>query len=157
MQLYNQISHHLIKAWFDVIVHCHAKLYNMQPYKQKVIALHNLPAGSLGKEIALCLQLHNLTLIPGYESHDMKHVLLGYDMTGIDEIRMQAFMLGNGNYSFACLSFIAIGLPLMPHYWLRLYADYQKGKRCIPISHWQIEDYATVPLIDLQLQLFGNK
>jgi hypothetical protein len=155
MNLLNQFSHCIIKAWFDVIVYIHAKLHNLKPYQQKVMALHKMPNGSLGKEIALCLQQHQLCLIPGYESHDMKHVLLGYQMTGIDEIRMQAFMLGNGNRTFACYLFVAIGLPLMPQYWRQLIADFKKGKQCIPISHWQIEDYAMMPLRDLQAQLYN--
>lgn len=65
--------------------------------EKKVEQLDKLEEGTLGKEIAKCLKQNNLTLVPNYESHDLKHSLLKFEMTPLDEIRMQAFMIGNGN------------------------------------------------------------
>ncbi|HYE55154.1 MAG TPA: hypothetical protein VD996_09935 [Chitinophagaceae bacterium] len=53
-----------------------------------------MPEGTLGKDIADCLQKHRLRLVPKFESHDLKHVVLNFQMTPADEIRMQAFMMG---------------------------------------------------------------
>ena len=107
----------------------------------------------LGKEIATCLDQHQLTLVPNYESHDLKHVLLDYKMTAEDEIRMQAFMFGNGNYSIPCFAILAFGAVLLPDLWSTFYKDYKKGKKSIPISSWTIEDYATYTVHELRLKL----
>jgi ubiquinone biosynthesis protein Coq4 len=86
----------------------------VEPYQQKVSKLRQLNSGTLGKEIAKCLDNHNLTLVQKYESHDLKHVLLNYQMTAEDEIRMQAFMVGNGNYSIPSFAILFFGVILLP-------------------------------------------
>lgn len=101
-----------------------------------------LPEGTLGKDIADCLAQHGLRLVPGYESHDLKHVLLDFKMTPVDEIRLQAFMLGNGNYSLPSFAIFVFGAIFLPDLWRTFYRDYQNGKRSTPISDWTIEEYA---------------
>lgn len=110
--------------------------------EQKTKALKQLPEGTLGKDIADCLEMHHLRLVPDYESHDLKHVLLDFKMTPEDEIRLQAFMLGNGNYSLASFAIFIFGALLLPELWKTFYRDYQNGKNALPVKHWNIEDYA---------------
>ncbi|WP_157560225.1 hypothetical protein U8527_05535 [Kordia algicida OT-1] len=107
----------------------------------------------MGKEIANCLDHHQLNLVPKYESHDLKHVLLDYKMTAEGEIRMQAFMLGNGNYSIPSFAILLFGTLLLPDLWKKFYADFQKGRKTIPISRWSIEDYAHRNLNELRVEL----
>ena len=71
--------------------------------------MNKLEEGTLGKEIAKCLKENNLNLVPNYESHDLKHTLLNFKMTPLDEIRMQAFMIGNGNWSIPSWQFYLWG------------------------------------------------
>lgn len=108
----------------------------------KVDQLRNLPKDTLGYQIAECLDSHNLRLVPKYESHDLKHVLLNYKMTPLDEIRMQAFMLGNGNYTIPCFAILIFGAILLPTKWDILYTDFEKGKHIKEVSTWTIEKYA---------------
>ncbi len=129
----------------------------MNVYEQKVTELRKLDNGTLGKEIAVCLDNHRLTLVPGFESHDLKHVLLDYKMTAEDEIRMQAFMLGNGNYSIPCFTILTFGAILLPDLWPTFHQDYKKGQNAIPISGWKIEDYAESNLSDLRLEMINPK
>ena len=84
-------------------------LFEMQDFKQGFYA-----DGTLGKDIANCLEKNNLRFVPNYESHDLKHVLLDFKMTPVDEIRMQAFMLGNGNYSIPGFAIFIFGALLLP-------------------------------------------
>lgn len=115
---------------------------NIVVYEQKARELQELPEGTLGKDIATCLEKNNLRLVPNYESHDLKHVLLDFKMTPVDEIRMQAFMLGNGNHSFPSFAIFIFGALLLPDMWITFYNDYKNGRHSQPIKEWTIEEYA---------------
>ncbi len=114
-------------------------VYDMKPYKQKLANLRLLPKGTVGNALSEMLDQHQLHLIPKYESHDLKHLILGYGMTPKDEIKMQVFLLGNGNYTITCLLFASLGI-FMPQYWSEFRAEFQKGKRSISILHLELED-----------------
>ena len=153
MNILQKIARRIIKMSFDFSVSTIERFNDMELYNQKVSELRNLESGMLGKEIADCLDIHKLTLVPNYESHDLKHVLLNYKMTAEDEIRMQAFMLGNGNYTIPCFAILGFGAILLPDLWSTFYQDYKKGRKSIPISSWKIEDYAKSNINELRLKL----
>ncbi|MGC4041826.1 MAG: hypothetical protein QM710_13855 [Flavobacterium sp.] len=138
---------------FDFSVSAIERFNDMEKYKQKVSELRGFENGTLGKQIADCLDNHKLTLVPGYESHDLKHVLLDYKMTAEDEIRMQAFMLGNGNHTIPCFAILGFGAMLLPDLWPIFYQDYKKGRDSIPISNWTIDNYAKSNIDELRLKL----
>lgn len=99
-------------------------------YKRKRAFTKQLAAceiGTIGHEIHLTLQRKGLKVIPLFEDHDLKHVLLGYDMTAIDEVRMQFYLMGNGNKSVYCLLVVASGI-IYPNYWKIFREDLEKGK-----------------------------
>lgn len=150
----SSIPEKIIKCSFNLSVWLIEFLFGTNKLKTKVEALNKLAEGTLGKEIAQCLKEHQLNLVPGYESHDLKHVLLGYEMTPLDEIRMQAFMLGNGNWSIPSLTIFLYGAILLPHKWSIFRLDFIKGRRAIPIKHWTIEAYAEWQLNELQELIF---
>ena len=153
MNILQKIARKIIKQSFDFSVSTIEFFSKMEPYEQKVSELRSLENGTLGKEIAECLDNHNLTLVPKYESHDLKHVLLNYQMTAEDEIRMQAFMIGNGNYSIPSFAILIFGAILLPDLWLTFYSDFKKGKKSIRISEWTIEKYANRNLTELRTEL----
>lgn len=153
MNLLQKIARRIIKKAFDSSVSTIEKFNDMEVYKRTVSELRDLENGTLGKEIVTCLDNHGLTFVPNYESHDLKHVLLDYKMTAEDEIRMQAFMLGNGNYTIPCFAILIFGAILLPDLWPTFYKDYRKGRNSIPISKWTIEDYAKSNSSELRLKL----
>ncbi len=112
---------------------------NTNFYDERLAFMRTLPEHSVGREIAWMLDKNGLRLIPHYEEHDLKHLLLGYGMTTEDEIRMQAYLFGNGNRSVSCLLFLSSGL-LLPSLWSVLYEDYQKGKQAPSIYSLRLED-----------------
>lgn len=153
MNILQKIARNIIKVSFDTSVSTIEYFSKMDRYHQQVDELRKLENGTLGKEIANCLDDHRLTLVPKYESHDLKHVLLDYKMTAEDEIRMQAFMIGNGNYSIPSFTIFFFGALLLPDLWPTFYSDFKKGIQTIPISKWTIENYASRPISELRTEL----
>ncbi len=144
------LSEHIIKKAFFLSVRTIEQFFDMDYYEDKVERLNTYPEGTAGKEIAKCLKKHELRLVPGYESHDLKHVLLGYQMTPLDEIRMQAFMLGNGNWTLPSLLIFLFGFLLLFNHWRTFWQDFQKGKQSHLIATWTIEQYAHCDLYQLR-------
>jgi hypothetical protein len=149
-------SHWLISTIFHTVVRIICFFYNMKLYEEKVAAWRKYPEGTVGRDVARCLDDNKLRLVPHFESHDLKHVLLGYKMTPVDEIRLQAFMLGNGNRTIASCIIFAFGL-LLPDAWPSFVREFKRGRRAIPISSWTIEALADQPTLLLQQQIFNNQ
>ncbi|MBD3584100.1 hypothetical protein [Flavobacterium selenitireducens] len=147
------LSEKIIKLSFNFSVWFIEQFHDMKPFESKVAELRDLPKDTFGYQIAECLDSHNLKLVPKYESHDLKHVLLGYKMTPFDEIRMQAFMLGNGNHTIPCFAILIFGAILLPRKWKILYSDFEKGRNTKEVSTWTIEKYANQKIENLKLMI----
>ena len=89
--------------------------------------LRSLESGTVGREVANLLDKNGYRLIQKFESHDLKHLILDYEMTMKDEIKMQAYLIGNGNLTLPCLLFFSLGI-FYPKIWNQLYKEYQQGK-----------------------------
>lgn len=157
MNIFQKAARQIIKISFDCSVSTIERFSKMDKYHRQVDFLRKLEAGTLGNEIANCLDQHRLTLVPNYESHDLKHVLLDYKMTPEDEIRMQAFMIGNGNYSIPSFTIFFFGAILLPDLWTTFYTDFKKGRNTVPISAWSIDAYATRQLNELRTELMQQE
>jgi hypothetical protein len=115
--------------------------------------LRDFPEGTLGKELADLLDRQGYKLLPNYEHHDAKHVLLKYSMDEEGEVYMQFFFLGNRRYSFPVLSTVAAGLVLMPDKWRGFFREFQKGRKIPPINAWNIGALVTKRTVDVRRQL----
>jgi ubiquinone biosynthesis protein Coq4 len=135
------------------IVRILQKTTNMQPYRAYLETLKEYPRGTVGREVAGFMESNNYHFIPGFANHQMKHVLLGYDATAEDEVRMQAFMLGNGNFSPFCVLSLLLGVG-MPGLFTLLVQDYRAGKKCVSIVNWRLEDVAHMPVNRLRDMMF---
>lgn len=153
MNSFQKLARKIIKKAFDLSVKTIERFSHMEPYHKKVADLRTLERGTLGNEIAQCLDAHRLSLVPKYESHDLKHVLLDYKMTAEDEIRLQAFMIGNGNYSVVSFAIFSFGALLLPDLWSTFAKDFKKGRQTIPISRWTIESHKNHALDALRLEI----
>jgi hypothetical protein len=142
MNIFQGIARAIIKKSFHLSVWTIGQFHDVALYEKKTKQLKALPDGTLGNDIARCLEKNGLRLVPKYESHDLKHVLLDFEMTPVDEIRMQAFMLGNGNYSIPSFAIFIFGAFFLPDLWVTFYKDFRRGRNSKPISSWTIEDYA---------------
>lgn len=132
------------------------KTTNLRPYREYLAELATFPVGTVGREVAGFMRRHNFEFIPRFSDHDLKHVLLGYGVSVQDEFRMQAFMLGNGNYSPACVLFLLPAL-LMPSLWKTLLHDFREGRKSLCIVNFHIEDVAHMPLGKMQHFIYSNQ
>ncbi|UZR94598.1 hypothetical protein [Chondrinema litorale] len=151
------IPESIIRLSFRLSVWFIEQFYQMKIYEDKVDKLRQLKQGTLGREIAECLDKHNLRLVPGYESHDLKHVLLGFNMNPVDEIRLQAFMLGNGNVTLPSITIFLFGFVLLPYKWRSFYKDFIQGRNTIPVKHCSIEQYGEKDLNSLKQDIIKKE
>lgn len=142
MNLLQRISRQIIRSSFHASVWTIEKFHDVARYEARARELSELPEGTLGKDIADCLDRNGLRLVRGFESHDLKHVLLDSKMNPLDEIRLQAFMLGNGNYSVASFAIFIFGAFFLPDLWITFIKDFRAGRRTMPIKNWTVENYA---------------
>jgi len=156
MNILQKIARQIIQKSFRFSVWTIEQFHDMHATADQVAKLREYPVGTLGYDIAKCLDENQLLLVPNYESHDLKHVLLDYPMTPVAEIRMQAFMLGNGNYTLPCFFILTFGVLLLPDEWITLYQDFQRGRKSKPISAWTIEAFADFETLHLRQELTEN-
>jgi ubiquinone biosynthesis protein Coq4 len=153
LNLYQRLARKAIAyAKTSIIIPTVWHLYGARNIEKHLNDLQGLPLGTLGRGIADTLHRHKLQLIPNYENRDLKHVLLGYDMTPEDELKLKSFMLGNGDYSPRCFAFLALGL-LTPELWPTLMRHFRQGRRTQPIHHWHLADYAAHDVEQLRYQI----
>ena len=95
-------------------------------------------------------------MVPGFESHDLKHVVLAYELEPVGEIRLQAFMLGNGNWTVPSILIFLFGFVLLPQHWRLFWQDFQAGRQCLPLATLKIADCQHQPLSELRNRLFSR-
>ena len=126
-------------------------LYGTRLLEEKLSKLRAMDEGTVGKEIACMLDRKGYRLIPKYENHDLKHIVLGYEMTMKDEIIMQAYLVGNGNLTGPCLIFLSLAL-FYPKTWTELPNAYRCGKKRKSIHLLTIDACRNRNLKELQEQ-----
>jgi hypothetical protein len=98
--------------------------------------MRSMQQGSLGKDVANFMDKNQFELLPYLETHDVYHVLLGYEPHIVDESRLYFFLLGNGKYSFEVINTVLVSLVLLPDYWLDLFRHYRRGRDARSIAKW---------------------
>ena len=111
------------------------------------------PEKSLGNELAHFLNERNLSLLPHYAKHDIKHVLLGYDTTDEGEVCLQCFMLGNRHLSFPVAATVIYGACTMPEHWGAFRKAYNRGRNSCRISDWKWYDILAIPTTELKQRI----
>jgi hypothetical protein len=130
-------------------------VFDMKPYIEKHNQLRIMELGTVGREVSEMLDKFGYELIPQFENHDLKHLLLGYQMTIEDEVRMQAFLVGNGNHSLPCYIFLSLGL-FMPEIWKDMMMEYKKGKDTKPVYFLTLENTKNNNLLELRNEYFDK-
>ncbi|WP_345125659.1 hypothetical protein [Hymenobacter antarcticus] len=131
----------IVHARTSFLIPIFRRLYGAAEARAQLRYLEQLPVGTLGRGVADILRENHLQLIPHYENHDLKHVLLGYAMTPEDELKLKAFILGNGDWSITCVGFLLLAV-LTPDVWPALRRHYQRGRRTQSIVGWTLTEYA---------------
>jgi len=131
------------------------KIHGATTLNSKLEQLRTLEKGTVGREVAEMLDRKGYRLIPKFENHDLKHIVLDYEMTMQDEIKMQAYLVSNGNTTFPCLIFLLLGL-FYPRIWGDLAAEYRQGKKTNSIHFLTLDNCMDRPLIEIKNE-YGRK
>lgn len=105
--------------------------------------LQQLPDGTVGRELYRFFNDHDLQLLPHYEKHDIKHVVLGYPPTEEGEVCLQCFMLGNGRITAPVLFSVVVGLLILPDKWSSFRQAWIRGRRTPSLN--RLNWFALVP------------
>jgi hypothetical protein len=110
-----------------------------------------LPLGSLGRTVADSLAAQGHTLLEGYENHDFEHLLFGYDMDLVGEVRLQAYLLGAGYWGKYGLILLLFAGSAMPDYWRVFRRDYTLGRKIYGNNkHLIIRELVAMPFHEAQ-------
>ncbi|HRG52957.1 MAG TPA: hypothetical protein PLL00_08990 [Bacteroidia bacterium] len=69
---------------------------------------------------------------------------------------MQAYLVGNGNYTFPCVAFILFGV-FYPEVWKELPKEFKRGRISKSIYHLTIDDCMNMHLADIKKEYGRNK
>jgi len=124
---------HLRSKLLELLTHKFAlplisKFRKSKPFPYSMDDLMLFPDNTLGKDLVLYLKQMNHQLIPGYERHDCKHIILQYEMDETGEACMQFYFLGNRHYSLPVISTVFICFFLMPEHWNMFYLEFKRGR-----------------------------
>ena len=98
--------------------------YTLEDYRQ-------FPKGTLANDIARFLDKRGFDFLPNGAYHDVRHVLLEYGTTPIDELRMQVFMVGNDfRWTITGWALVILGCVMLPELWPILKQDFKVYCRC---------------------------
>lgn len=121
------------------------------PYSMEQLSA--LPFETVGNELWQSLNAENLRLLPYYERHDIKHVVLDYPFTDEGEVSLQFFMLANGRVSFPVLATVIYGLVTMPEYYSSFKKAWQRGKLAKSLENMDWFGIMELPLTVVQKQV----
>ena len=139
-------------GWTVVVLQ---KIFRMDKLERFHEELRTLPEGSTGKAVANLLDKKQFKLIPKFSNHDLKHVVLDYDMRLEEEIRMQAYLIGNGNYTLPCLIILSAGI-FYPKLWPSLLEHYKQGKESNSIFNLKLEECKAITIAEIKRQ-YGRR
>lgn len=124
------------------------------PYSFDQIAL--MENGTLGKALHTFLQSRNLGYLPKYEEHDSYHALLGYGTTVTEELKLQAFMWGNRNSTFAGKVLFILGCISFPSKYSVFKKEILRGQDAKPLSMQKASSMIPKNLAELRKELCIN-
>ncbi len=128
------------------------KIYGATTLDSKLEKLRTLEKGTVGREVAEMLDGKGYRLIPKFENHDLKHIFSDYEMTMQDEIKMQAYLVGNGNTTFPCLIFLSLGL-FYPRIWIDIRTEYRQGKNSNSIHFLTLDNCMAKSLSEIKMNM----
>jgi Coenzyme Q (ubiquinone) biosynthesis protein Coq4 len=122
------------------------------PYSMEQLSA--LPYETVGNELWQLLNAHSIRLLPYYERHDIKHVVLNYPFTDEGEVSLQFFMLANGRVSFPVLATVLYGLLTMLEYYPSFRKAWARGKRTKSLESMDWFGIMELPLVTVQNQIY---
>lgn len=107
--------------------------------KKLMTKMSTLPDCTLGKKLFDIMQANRIELVPWYNEHDLKHVLLGYKMDTLEEMRMQCFMWGNAGFSVFTTIMTFFFIIWTPEMWSDAKYHFNAGKLVKNVTKYKLE------------------
>lgn len=112
------------------------KMVRKQPaFPYTTADLTAMPTESVGFQLHQFFENNALDLLPYYEKHDIKHIILDYPPTEEGEVCLQTFMLANGRITIPILIAVYYGWLTMPEYWSSFKSAWRRGRKNMPLSN----------------------
>ena len=156
---FNQFRHCFVQIGFHLVKSVYQPFHQKPSWRLQSSDLLKLTSDSLGFHIGCFLLKHNLELQDQAETHDVFHVLTGYNTSSLEEIGMQFWLYGNGKRSFPLYSAMAAGLLIYPDKFHYLMDCQYLGQRSRSIYHLDYLELLqeSVESLRIQNQIFTHK
>ena len=126
-----------LKTW--LVVKPLQFICSKKPLEDRLAAMREMPEGSVGKDLVTMLDAKGLKLIPGFQNHDLNHLVLGYGMESEEELCMQAYLIGNRYYQWQCFIFLSSAV-ILPWLWPTLLEHFRLGRQNVSVNELEFED-----------------
>jgi len=117
--------------------------YSLQDYQ-------NMPENSLGKSLSDYMEKHSIPFKSNLVRHDLKHIVLGYEMDMPDELRIHSFLLGNRCYNPMAIAYLLICVMIVPEVIPTLKKDFKRGRRAKCLRNINLENFIKEDLTKCQ-------
>ena len=121
------------------------------PYSIK--DLQHFEEGTVGKASYAFFFNNDLELLPHYEKHDVKHVVLGYPPTEEGEVSLQCFMLANGRITAPVIFSVLVGVLIMPESWFSFRRAWKRGRATPSLNKLNWFSLIPQPLSEVRKQI----
>lgn len=126
---------------------------NVKECKKLMTKMSELPDCTLGKKLYDIMQANRIELVPWYKEHDLKHVLLGYKMDTLEEMRMQCFMWGNAGFSVFTTIITFFFIIWTPEMWADAKNHFNAGKLVKNVAQYKLESTIEQNLESLRTEI----
>ena len=110
----------------------------------------NMPENSAGKRLIEYMDANQIPFKPNLVRHDLKHILLGYQMNMPDELRIHAFLIGNRCYNPMAMAYLFICVAIVPEILPTLWKDFKRGRKSVCLKNIPLENYIQSDLTSCQ-------
>lgn len=112
---------------------------------------------TLGYHLYQFLEEKNIDLMPKHESHDLFHIIANYEVSGIEECRLQFFLWGNGKCSIYLLISLAMAIILFPEKIIDFSRHIQRGQHANRFFDWDFENLLNENFVTLKHKIYNHE
>lgn len=123
-------------------------LLSSRNWEYSINDFNKMPKNSLGYGLYDYLNKTNLSFKSNLIRHDIKHILLNYEMKMPDELKIHAFLIGNKSYNIMGIIYLVICICIVPEIIPTLIKEYKRGKKAICLKNINLQHYV---MIDVDL------
>jgi hypothetical protein len=150
---------HFLNYMVDKTSGIYTKLFkkNSVAWNQTKHDLKHYQPFTLGYKLYQFLEEKNIDLMPKHESHDLFHVITGYDISGIEECRLQFFLYGNGKISIYLFISLATAIILFPEKIRDFNKHKNRGKLANQFFDWDFENLLSENFETIKYKIYTDE